>query len=105
MAPGLVVPYNRIDTIFLDVGNTLISIDFDWIAAQTPPQTPAQKPLDETGTKLGARTDALSAEAKKLFDEYKTALEARRHALPASPGRACRRRSAGDTRPACDFHR
>lgn len=34
MAPGLVVPYNRIDTIFLDVGNTLISIDFDWIAAE-----------------------------------------------------------------------
>jgi HAD superfamily hydrolase (TIGR01509 family) len=29
-----VVPYDRIDTIFLDVGNTLISIDFDWIAAE-----------------------------------------------------------------------
>ena len=28
------VPYDRIDTIFLDVGNTLISIDFDWIAAE-----------------------------------------------------------------------
>jgi HAD superfamily hydrolase (TIGR01509 family) len=29
-----VVPYGQIDTIFLDVGNTLISIDFDWIAAE-----------------------------------------------------------------------
>jgi HAD superfamily hydrolase (TIGR01509 family) len=29
-----VIPYDRIETIFLDVGNTLISIDFDWIAAE-----------------------------------------------------------------------
>jgi HAD superfamily hydrolase (TIGR01509 family) len=29
-----VIPYARIDTIFLDVGNTLISIDFDWVAAE-----------------------------------------------------------------------
>lgn len=28
------IPYDQIDTIFLDVGNTLISIDFDWIAAE-----------------------------------------------------------------------
>lgn len=26
--------YTRIDTIFLDVGNTLISIDFDWVARE-----------------------------------------------------------------------
>jgi HAD superfamily hydrolase (TIGR01509 family) len=29
-----VIPYRDIDTVFLDVGNTLISIDFDWIAAE-----------------------------------------------------------------------
>jgi HAD superfamily hydrolase (TIGR01509 family) len=29
-----VVPYDHIDTVFLDVGNTLISIDFDWIARE-----------------------------------------------------------------------
>jgi HAD superfamily hydrolase (TIGR01509 family) len=29
-----VIPYARIDTVFLDVGNTLISIDFDWVAAE-----------------------------------------------------------------------
>lgn len=28
------VPYDAIDTVFLDVGNTLISIDFDWVAAE-----------------------------------------------------------------------
>lgn len=28
------VPYAQIDTVFLDVGNTLISIDFDWVAAE-----------------------------------------------------------------------
>jgi HAD superfamily hydrolase (TIGR01509 family) len=28
------IPYDRIDTIFLDVGNTLISIDFDWVARE-----------------------------------------------------------------------
>jgi HAD superfamily hydrolase (TIGR01509 family) len=27
-------PYGQIDTVFLDVGNTLISIDFDWVAAE-----------------------------------------------------------------------
>lgn len=26
--------YNEIDTVFLDVGNTLISVDFDWIARE-----------------------------------------------------------------------
>jgi HAD superfamily hydrolase (TIGR01509 family) len=29
-----VIPYDQIDTIFLDVGNTLISIDFEWIATE-----------------------------------------------------------------------
>jgi FMN phosphatase YigB (HAD superfamily) len=28
------IPYGDIDTIFLDVGNTLISIDFDWVARE-----------------------------------------------------------------------
>lgn len=28
------VPYQDIDTVFLDVGNTLVSIDFDWVAAE-----------------------------------------------------------------------
>jgi HAD superfamily hydrolase (TIGR01509 family) len=28
------VPYGDIDTVFLDVGNTLISIDFDWVARE-----------------------------------------------------------------------
>jgi HAD superfamily hydrolase (TIGR01509 family) len=28
------IPYGQIETIFLDVGNTLISIDFNWIAAE-----------------------------------------------------------------------
>jgi HAD superfamily hydrolase (TIGR01509 family) len=28
------IPYAEIDTIFLDVGNTLISIDFDWVATE-----------------------------------------------------------------------
>ncbi len=30
----MTIPYGRIDTIFLDVGNTLISIDFDWVATE-----------------------------------------------------------------------
>jgi len=32
--PTGAVPYADIDTVFLDVGNTLISIDFDWVAAE-----------------------------------------------------------------------
>lgn len=30
----LAVPYAQIDTVFLDVGNTLISIDFEWVASE-----------------------------------------------------------------------
>ena len=30
----MTIPYAAIDTVFLDVGNTLISIDFDWVAAE-----------------------------------------------------------------------
>lgn len=30
----MTIPYGQIDTVFLDVGNTLISIDFDWVAAE-----------------------------------------------------------------------
>jgi HAD superfamily hydrolase (TIGR01662 family) len=40
------IPYGQIDTIFLDVGNTLISIDFDWVARE-----------------LAARQQACSADA------------------------------------------
>lgn len=28
------IPYGEIDTVFLDVGNTLMSIDFDWVARE-----------------------------------------------------------------------
>jgi putative hydrolase of the HAD superfamily len=28
------LPYSEIDTVFFDVGNTLLSIDFDWISAE-----------------------------------------------------------------------
>jgi len=28
------VPFEDVDTVFLDVGNTLISIDFDWVASE-----------------------------------------------------------------------
>ncbi len=34
MSPGQAIPYADIDTVFLDVGNTLISIDFAWVAAE-----------------------------------------------------------------------
>ncbi len=33
-ASDCTIPYASIDTVFLDVGNTLISMDFDWIAAE-----------------------------------------------------------------------
>jgi FMN phosphatase YigB (HAD superfamily) len=33
-AKDCTIPYASIDTVFLDVGNTLISMDFDWIAAE-----------------------------------------------------------------------
>ena len=32
--PGGAISYADIDTVFLDVGNTLISIDFEWVAAE-----------------------------------------------------------------------
>jgi HAD superfamily hydrolase (TIGR01509 family) len=32
--PGVALPYADIDTVFLDVGNTLVSVDFTWVAAE-----------------------------------------------------------------------
>lgn len=31
---GARIPFDRIDTVFFDVGNTLLSIDFDWVSEE-----------------------------------------------------------------------
>ena len=28
------IPYDELEALFLDIGNTLVSIDFDWIAEE-----------------------------------------------------------------------
>jgi putative hydrolase of the HAD superfamily len=42
---GARIPFDRIDTVFFDVGNTLLSIDFDWVSeelgARGVPTTPS----------------------------------------------------------------
>lgn len=59
------IPYTQLDTIFLDVGNTLISIDFDWIAAEL-----ATRGVDTTAETLRrAEAAARPAYAQTLFVE------------------------------------
>jgi len=59
------IPYAQLDTIFLDVGNTLISIDFDWIAAEL-----ASRGVSTTGDALRrAEAAARPVYAHSLFVE------------------------------------
>jgi putative hydrolase of the HAD superfamily len=51
----MVVPYDHIDTIFLDVGNTLISIDFEWIAAELTTRGFACAPAELRRAEAAAR--------------------------------------------------
>ncbi len=49
------IPYAQIDTIFLDVGNTLISIDFDWVASELRARGFACGPEDLRRAEAAAR--------------------------------------------------
>lgn len=71
-------------------------------SAQTPPdkggekKPAAEKPkLDETGTQLGQRTDALAVEAKKVYDAYRKAMEERIAKLSADDPTLRRLHDAG----------
>ena len=70
--PGVALPYADIDTVFLDVGNTLVSIDFAWVAAE-----------------LGARGVA---------DRYRVAPARRSGRAPGLLASVVRRRRAGGHR-------
>ncbi len=59
------VPYAQIDTVFLDVGNTLISIDFDWVAAELA----ARDLVCEAETLRRAEAAARPAFSRRLFVE------------------------------------
>ena len=49
------IPWAEIDTVFLDVGNTLISIDFDWVAAELTSRGHACAAEDVRRAEAGAR--------------------------------------------------
>lgn len=59
------VPYASIETVFLDVGNTLISIDFDWVAAELCARGLACTADDVRRAEAVARPDY----ARRLFIE------------------------------------
>jgi HAD superfamily hydrolase (TIGR01509 family) len=57
------IPWRDIDTLFLDVGNTLISIDFDWVAAEL-----TSRALPSTGEALRrAEAAARPGYSQQLF--------------------------------------
>jgi FMN phosphatase YigB (HAD superfamily) len=59
------VPFTEIDTIFLDVGNTLISIDFEWVAAELGARDVACAAETLRRAEAGARPDY----SRRLFVE------------------------------------
>jgi HAD superfamily hydrolase (TIGR01509 family) len=87
-----VVPYDQIDTIFLDVGNTLISIDFDWIAAELAARGFACEPAAVRRAEAAARpgysqrlfVDGVEA-GTDLFLTYLTAMFERLDVTAALP--------------------
>jgi HAD superfamily hydrolase (TIGR01509 family) len=87
-----VIPYDQIDTIFLDVGNTLISIDFDWIAAELGARGFACEPAAVRRAEAAARpgysqrlfVDGVDA-GTDLFLTYLTAMFERLDVTAALP--------------------
>ena len=57
------IPFSQIDTVFLDVGNTLISIDFDWVASELTARQYACDPE----TLRRAEAASRPAYSKRLF--------------------------------------
>jgi FMN phosphatase YigB (HAD superfamily) len=82
------IPYADVDTVFLDVGNTLISIDFDWVAAEL-----GSRGVRTTAESLRrAEAGARPKYSRRLFvdgvapgtDLFRTYLIAMIEALPAA---------------------
>ena len=92
MPQSHVIPYDQIDTIFLDVGNTLISIDFDWIAAELSARGFACEPASVRRAEAAARpgysqllfVDGVEA-GTDLFLTYLTAMFERLDVTAALP--------------------
>lgn len=91
------IPYEQIDTIFLDVGNTLISIDFDWIAAELCARGLACEPAAVRRAEAAARpgysqrlfVDGVKA-GTDLFLTYLTAMFERLDVTAALPSSGLR---------------
>jgi putative hydrolase of the HAD superfamily len=63
------IPYAQIDTLFLDAGNTLVSIDFDWIAAEIQARGIVSDPHVIRRAEAKARPAVSHGFANKRFGE------------------------------------
>jgi HAD superfamily hydrolase (TIGR01509 family) len=63
------IPYAQIDTLFLDAGNTLISMDFDWIAAEIQDRGFACDPHTVRRAEAAARPTVSQGFVSKRFGE------------------------------------
>jgi putative hydrolase of the HAD superfamily len=63
------IPYAQIDTLFLDAGNTLVSIDFDWIAAEIQARGFASDPHTIRRAEAEARPAVSHAFASRQYGE------------------------------------
>jgi putative hydrolase of the HAD superfamily len=55
------IPWDRLDTLFLDVGNTLVSVDFDWIARELDARGVRARPEEVRRAEAAARPAISSA--------------------------------------------
>jgi putative hydrolase of the HAD superfamily len=63
------IPWERLDTLFLDVGNTLVSPDFDWIARELAARGGRAQPADVRRAEAAARPAISDAIARRRRSE------------------------------------
>lgn len=91
----MVIPWQQIETVFLDAGNTLVSIDFAWVAAELSARGVVCGPEQVRRAEAAARpaisrrlAEGRSTEGRDSFALYLTAILAGLPAAAPLPGRA-----------------
>jgi len=87
------IPWERLDTLFLDVGNTLVSVDFDWIARELDARGVRARPEELRRAEAAARPAIPSAIARRGGTE---GTDAFRFYLGTVLGRLAAARPLGD---------
>jgi putative hydrolase of the HAD superfamily len=87
------IPFAEIDTVFFDVGNTLVSIDFDWVSEELAARGVAATPVEIRRAEAAARPRVSAGLATR---EQKETLDAFRFYLGLVLGQLAAGRALGE---------